>query len=101
MIRFYVARQRFDAYLLADRLNLAGIKAHVFNEHASSIVGDVPPDVEQSQVWLKREGERECATILQQAMETDAARGGSVRCASCNEESPANFDLSWNCCASL
>src|SRR6266566_3684136 len=59
MIRFYVARQRFDAYLLADRLNQAGIKAHVFNEHASSIVGDVPPDVAQPQVWLEREGDPE------------------------------------------
>ena len=77
MIRFYVARQRFDAYLLADRLNQAGIKAHVFNEHASSIVGDVPPDVAQPQVWLEREGDRERATILLQSMEADAARGGS------------------------
>jgi len=31
VIRFYVARYRFDAYLLADRLNQAGIRAHVFN----------------------------------------------------------------------
>jgi predicted nucleotidyltransferase len=101
VIRFYVARQRFDAYLLADRLNQAGIKAHVFNEHASSIVGDVPPDVAQPQVWLAREEDRERATILLRSMEADAARGGSVRCGHCNEESPANFDLCWNCGASL
>jgi len=101
MIRFYVARQRFDAYLLADRLNQAGIKAHVFNEHASSIVGDVPPDVAQPQVWLAREDDRERATILLRSMEADAARGGSVRCGRCTEESPANFDLCWNCGASL
>ena len=44
MIRVYVARQRFDAYLVADRLNQAGIRAHVFNEHMSSIAGDVPLD---------------------------------------------------------
>ena len=42
MFRFYIARQRYDAYLVADRLNQAGIRAHVFNQHASSIVGDVP-----------------------------------------------------------
>ena len=52
MILFYTARQRFDAYLLADRLKHAGIRAHVFNEHAASIVGDVPPDVAQSNVKL-------------------------------------------------
>jgi len=101
MIRFYVARQRFDAYLLADRLNQAGIKAHVFNEHASSIVGDVPPDVAQPQVWLAREEDCERATILLRTMEADAARVGSVRCTHCSEESPANFDLCWNCGASL
>ena len=28
MIRIYVARQRYDAYLVADRLNQAGIRAH-------------------------------------------------------------------------
>ena len=41
MIRFYTASNRFDAYLLADRLKQAGIRAHVFNEHVSSIVGEV------------------------------------------------------------
>ena len=101
MIRFYVARQRFDAYLLADRLNQAGIKAHVFNEHASSIVGDVPPDVAQPQVWLAHDEDRERAESLLQVLEADAARGGSIRCAHCGEESPANFDLCWKCGRSL
>ena len=50
MIRVYIARQRYDAYLVADRLNQAGIRAHVFNEHASSIAGEVPPDVAQPHV---------------------------------------------------
>ncbi len=61
MIRIYTAQQRYDAYLVADRLNQAGIKAHVFNQHASSIVGDVPPDVAQPQVWIERECDRERA----------------------------------------
>ena len=52
MLRFFVASQRFEAYLLLDRLTHAGIKAHVFNEHMSSIVGDVPPEVALPQVWL-------------------------------------------------
>ena len=43
MIRFYIARQRYDAYLVADRLNQAGIRAHVFNEHASSIAAKCRP----------------------------------------------------------
>ena len=97
MIRFYTARNRFDAYLLADRLKQAGIRAHVFNEHASSIVGEVPPDVAQPQVWLEREQDRERAELLLSRIEDDAAQVGSRRCPACGEESPASFDLCWKC----
>ena len=72
MIRVYVARQRYDAYLVADRLNQAGIRAHVFNEHASSIVGDVPPDVAQPQVWLADDRDAPRAHALLREMEREA-----------------------------
>ena len=102
MILFYTARQRFDAYLLADRLRQAGIRAHVFNEHASSIVGDVPADhVAQPQVWLERELDLERAQVVLSAVNVDAASIGSVQCAGCREESPATFDLCWNCGGTL
>lgn len=97
MFRFYIARQRYDAYLVADRLNQAGIRAHVFNEHASSIVGDVPPDVAQPQVWLERECDRERAEVMLRSIEADAVAAPARRCTGCGEESPGNFDLCWNC----
>lgn len=97
MFRFYVARARFDAFLVADRLNQAGIRAHVFNQHASSIVGDVPPDVAQPQVWLEREADRERAEILLARLTEEAARSGTMHCEACGEDSPSNFDLCWNC----
>src|SRR5215813_8339352 len=100
MIRFYTASNRYDAYLLADRLKQAGIRAHVFNEHASSIVGDVPPDVGQPQVWLEREQDRERAAVLLARIEADAGEK-THRCAACGEESPASFDICWNCGKSL
>jgi hypothetical protein len=101
MIRFYTAQSRFDAYLLADRLNQAGIRAHVFNEHASSIVGDVPPEIGQPQVWLEREQDRERATVLVSRIESEAAQTGMRHCAACGEDSPASFDLCWKCGAGL
>lgn len=102
MIRFYTARQRYDAWLVADRLNQVGIRAHVFNQYASSIVGDVPCDeVAQPQVWLEREYDLERARLLLKEIETSAARGGSLVCASCGEDSPGNFDLCWNCGGTL
>jgi hypothetical protein len=96
MIRIYVARQRYDAYLVADRLNQAGIRAHVFNEHASSIVGDVPPDVAQPQVWLADDADAPRAQALLNAMEVDATRR-PLYCRNCGEQSPGSFDLCWNC----
>jgi hypothetical protein len=101
MIRFYIARARFDAFLVADRLNQAGIRAHVFNQHAQSIVGDVPPDVAQPQVWLERDSDRERAQILLARIEEESRRGGQLRCAGCGEDSPVTFDLCWNCGAAL
>lgn len=101
MYRFYTARARFDAFLLADRLNQAGIRAHVFNQHASSIVGDVPADVAQPQVWLERESDRERATILLDRLADESRASGTLHCGACGEDSPANFDLCWQCGGSL
>ena len=80
MFRFYIARQRYDAYLLADRLKQAGIRAHVFNEHTSSIVGEVPPDIAQPQVWLERESDRERAETLLRTMDLSRLTGQPRAC---------------------
>jgi hypothetical protein len=102
MIRVYVARQRYDAYLVADRLNQAGIRAHVFNEHMSSIAGDVPLDVAQPQVWIANDADAPRAHALLREMEFDAARRTTpLYCRKCGEQSPGNFDLCWNCGTAL
>jgi len=101
MFRFYIARQRYDAYLLADRLKQAGIRAHVFNEHTSSIVGEVPPDVAQPQVWLERECDRERAEVVLREIEAAGRSVSNRSCLGCGEDSPSNFDLCWNCGAAL
>ena len=98
MIRVYVARQRYDAYLVADRLNQAGIRAHVFNEHASSIAGDVPPDVAQPLVWIAHDEDEPRAHALLHQLEIEAAkRTTPLWCRKCGEQSPGNFDLCWQC----
>jgi hypothetical protein len=101
MIRVYTARQRYDAFLVADRLNQAGIKAHVFNQYASSIVGDVPPDVAQPQVWIERECDHERAQVVLRDIESAGERRADVVCGRCGEPSPGNFELCWKCGASL
>jgi hypothetical protein len=101
MQRFFIASNRVEAYLLADRLAHAGIKVHVFNEHMSSIVGDVPPDVAQPQVWLDDDADRARADTVLREYQAERNRTGSVVCGKCGEDNPATFDLCWKCGWSL
>ncbi len=102
MIRIYIARQRYDAWLVADRLKQVGIRAHVFNQHASSIVGDMPAgEVSQPQVWIERDEDRERAEIVLREIEAAGNGTGTLACGSCGETSPANFELCWNCGKSI
>ena len=101
MQRIFIALHRVEAYLLVDRLAHAGIKAHVFNEHASSIVGEVPPEVAQPQVWLDDDADRAIADAVLVTYQEERNRAGSVVCAKCGEESPATFELCWKCGWSL
>lgn len=101
MERFYIALNRFDAYLLLHRLQHAGVVAHVFNEHMQSIVGDVPPEVAQPQVWLERPADRQRAERVLAALQSERRQSGNVRCSACGEDNPANFELCWRCGANL
>ena len=101
MERFYIAFNRFDAYLLLHKLQHAGIVAHVFNEHAQSIVGDVPPDVAQPQVWLERAADRSRAEGVLAAMQSERRQSSTVHCTACGEDNPGNFELCWRCGASI
>jgi putative signal transducing protein len=97
MKRFYVASNRTDAYLMRDRLAHSGIATHVFNEHAQSIVGDVPPDVAQPQVWLDDDRDFARAAAVLREYHAERARTGTRHCAHCGEDNPATFDLCWQC----
>jgi glycerate-2-kinase len=101
MQRIFTAANRVDAYLLVDRLAHAGIKAHVFNENVSSIVGDVPPDVAQLQVWLDDDADKARAEAVLRAYQAERNRTGTLFCRHCREENPATFELCWKCGASL
>ena len=92
---------RTQAYLLRDEFARHGITAHVFNEHMSSIVGDVPPEVALPQVWLDEEADFPRATALLRDYQAARRRDGIVFCRCCREENPANFEICWSCGQSL
>ena len=101
MERFYIAGNRFDAYLLLHRLQHAGIPAHVFNDHMQSAVGWVPPDIAEPQVWLERAADRQRAQQVLAALQSERKQSGQVRCIACGEDNPVNFELCWRCGANV
>ena len=101
MLLLLRASDRIQAYVVRDILSHHGIKAHVFNEHTSSIVGDVPPDVALPQVWLDDDADHARATAVLREHDTAGRRVGVLFCRACGEESPATFELCWNCGAGL
>jgi hypothetical protein len=92
---------RTQAYILRDILAMHGIEAHVFNEHMSSIVGDVPPEVALPQVWLDDDADRTRAMAVVRDYHASRNRAGVLFCPSCREENPATFELCWKCGAVL
>jgi glycerate-2-kinase len=101
MQRLYTAGDRVEAYLLVDRLAQAGIKAHVFNQNMSSVVGDVPVDVAMPQVWLDDDADRARADAVLREYRIERNRKGVLFCRKCGEENPATFELCWKCGAGL
>lgn len=87
--------------MLRDILALHGIRAHVFNAHMQSVMGDVPMDAALPQVWLDDDGDRERATTVLRTHRASRNRTGTVFCPRCHEENPATFELCWSCGASL
>src|SRR5258707_15312394 len=96
-----VRTDRTQAYLLKDILAQNGIKAHVFNENMSSIVGDIPPDVALPQVWLDDDVDRTRALTVLRGYYAARNRPGVLFCRACREENPATFETCWNCGATL
>ncbi|MEP7208512.1 MAG: DUF2007 domain-containing protein [Casimicrobiaceae bacterium] len=88
---------RLQAYLLRDILGMNGIKAHVFNQHATSIVGEVPPDGSMPQLWLDDEGDLARAEAVLKAHEASAVREGANACPECHEDNPPSFEVCWKC----
>lgn len=90
-----------DAHILRDVLEQSGIRALVFNEHAQSGAGQLPVSEACPELWVVRETDLERARDVVQDFESAPRITASRQCGACREESPANFQVCWNCGAPL
>ncbi len=90
-----------DAHILLGVLDQAGIEAHVFNANASSGAGQLPVTEACPEIWLAREADFDRARDVVRRFEQAPRVTGTTRCAGCGEDSPANFQVCWNCGAGL
>jgi hypothetical protein len=95
--RVYSASDLVDARLLADSLDDARIRTHLFNANAVGAMGDLPFGEAWPEVWVADERDFERALAIVAAHASRPASRGSVRCAGCGEDNPSNFDCCWNC----
>jgi hypothetical protein len=101
VLKLLLRIDRVQAHLLRHVLGAHGIKAHVFNENMQGAVGEVPVDAALPQVWIDDERDEKRALQVIRQHEVERNRTGSYFCRECKEESPATFDLCWNCGAGL
>lgn len=103
MRRLYSAANLPEAYLVLDRLRVAGIEARVFNENAQGGLGEIPFTHAYPEVWVIDDADWTRARQLVDDYEDETPGDTTVdiRCPSCAEANPASFQLCWNCGAIL
>lgn len=90
-----------NAHILRGLLEQSGIEVRVFNENAQSGVGQLPVSDAQPEIWLVDERDLDRAQALLQEFDSAPRVTGATACSQCGEDNPANFQLCWNCGASL
>jgi len=98
VFRIYSANDLQEAHLLMGLLRREGIPAHVFNENAVGGMGEIPFTQTWPEIWLEDDRDRARAeAVIERYEQAPDARAPAVRCHSCGEENPAEFEVCWNC----
>lgn len=101
MKKLYCAANLPDAHIVLHLLEEAGIEARVFNENAQGGLGELPFTHVYPELWLMNERDFGRAREIVEAHEAPPRDLGSVRCDGCGEDNPHNFQMCWQCGATL
>jgi hypothetical protein len=94
--RVYSAENAFDARLVCDRLNEAGIPAKVHGILLTGALGELPMDTAPT-VWIEDGDQYDPARRLIQAFEHRTPAGARWRCGHCREINEPAFEICWAC----
>ena len=98
MIRIYQAENLPQAHLLLDRMQTAGIVAHVFNQNAQGIAGETPVTETLPEIWLENEADEPAARVIIDAFEKQMQADITERpCPYCGAMNPSSFEVCWQC----
>jgi hypothetical protein len=103
MQRLCTASSLQEAELIVDTLARAGIEARVLNELAAGMVGQIPFSQSLPEIWVLADELDSAGRVLEEfrRRQREGQVEGNIRCTTCGEESPANFELCWNCRSDL
>ena len=101
MRRVYIAENLADAHLVSNLIQSHGIETHVFNEFSHGAVGELPFTHTWPEVWVKNDRDESRALEIVESREIRPYTSDEYICKNCEQPNPANFDICWNCSASL
>ena len=99
MLRVYTAGNLMDGQLVLDLLRANGISCQLFNQNASSGLGELP--VTHPEVWILRDADLANARRAIQQFEQTPASHLDAACPRCAAQNPPNFEVCWQCDAIL
>ena len=96
MKRVYTGENVFDAQLVRDRLEHAGIAAALHGTMLAGAVGELPADTRPT-VWIEDDALYERARRIVHAFEAAPTGDADWTCPGCGETNGSAFEVCWHC----
>jgi hypothetical protein len=98
--RLYVAANNVETILLIEVLKSKGIPAFALKDVLQGALGEIPFIETWPEVWLEQDSQYEIAKKVVDDWQSTKTLG-SIVCDACEEHSPSEFELCWNCGAAF
>lgn len=94
--KVFTADNIVEVGLMRSLLEQHDITCELRNHHTSSLMGEVPFTSVWPELWVDQSLAQRATEIISQSKRQDVS-GPDWRCNRCQQASPANFELCWQC----